>query len=276
MLRSVLLVVDTTDASREAAARALALARAHNLTLGLTSMLDLFWACRAGWRSPLLGLEVALRPERVEALYDDQHRAIDNVEQDAAAAGVRSERVRAPDYPGPAFAVFSHAYDLVVLGNDATFHLEVEPHLRSPVERICRELVRPVLVHPATPSPGGGVLIGYDGSAAASRTMLLAVLLGFAEETPVNVLSIADDPAEALAMAGTGTALLSHHGIAATPHGLARDGDEGTMFLRRLADDPPARAVLGATGHSAWAETVLGSTTRALLHEASVPLFIGS
>lgn len=276
MLRSLLIVVDNTVASQEAGERALALARDHNLALGFTGMLDLFWACRAAYRSPLVGLEIALHPDRVEAIYDEQRAIIDRLEHTARAASIHAETVHVPDYPDPAFAVFPHAYDAVVLGNDATFHLEVEPHLRSPVERICREMVRPVLVHPARPHGGQGVLVGYDGSAAASRAMLLSVLLDFAVEMPVNVLSIADEPEAALSIAETGAALLRHHGIEATPHGLARDGNESATFLQRIADEPPARVVLGATGHSAWAEAVLGSTTRTLLHDAGVPLFVGS
>ena len=275
MLRAVLAIIDTTPGSEAAGAAALRLAERSGAHLGVASMLDLFWAMR-DWHRPLVGLEIALEADRVADLYAAQSQAVQNLVDRAAGCGIAVERVDRPSDPVPAFAVFSHAYDMVVLGQDAAFHLDVRPHMRAAVERICRQLVRPVLVTPAEASAGEGVLIGYDGSAAASRAMHLAALLGPGLELPVRVVSIRPDRVEADTLAETGAALLRHHGAQVEPVGLQGDGAEGERFLRLLAERPPGLMVLGSIGHSGWREALMGSTTRTLLADARLPLLVGS
>lgn len=275
MLRSVLAIVDTTPGSERAGEVALEIASRANAALGVTGMLDLFWAMRT-WHRPLIGLEIALEAERVSALYAAQSEAVERLSDAAAARGLPSRRVRAPESPDPAFAVFAHAYDLIVLARDAAFHLELGPHVRDPVERICAQLVRPVLVVPPEVDPGAGVLLGYDGSAAASRAAHLAVLLGLANDPPARVVSLRADVHEAEVLAETGAGLLRHHGVAAEPIALKGEGEEGGRFLELLAEQTPARVVIGGTGHGAWREALLGSTTCTLLHRARTPLLVGS
>lgn len=275
MLRSILSIVDTTPGSEAATNAALQMAQATGATLGVTSMLDLFWAMR-NWHQPLIGLEIALELDRITGLFEAQTEAVERLVSKATALGIATSRIRTPSHPEPAFAVFSHAYDVVVIPQDAAFHLEVEPHVRDAAVRVCCQLVRPVLVVPPTPASGEGVVLGYDGSASASRAMHISALLGLALEPPVRVVSIRPDVQDARTLAETGAALLRRHGAQVEVIALEESVHEGKQFLTLIEESPPARLVIGTTGHSAWRDALLGSTTSTLFQQARVPLLVGA
>lgn len=275
MLRSILSIVDTSPGSEAATTAALQLAQANGARLGVTSMLDLFWAMRSG-HQPLVGLEIALELDRITGLFEAQTEAVEQLVSKATALGVATAQIRTPRDPQPAFAVFSHAYDVVVIPQDAAFHLDVEPHVRDAAIRVCCQLVRPVLVVPPSPVSGAGVVLAYDGSASASRAMHISVLLELALDPPVRVVSIRPDKQEARTLADTGAALLRRHGAQAELIALEQSGHEGKQFLTLIEEIPPARLVIGTTGHSAWRDALLGSTTRSLFQHARVPLLVGA
>ena len=126
---------------------------------------------------------------------------------------------------------------------------------------------------PPAPVGTGGVLVGYDGSVPAIRTLQLFALLGLGAGQAVRVLSVAGDRAEAARLAGEATEYLRRHGLDA--EAIAVQGEHPKeALLAELAAMRARLLVMGAFETSALRSFFTGSLTEALLLAAPCPIFV--
>lgn len=135
---------------------------------------------------------------------------------------------------------------------------------------------RPILLVPAgaTLAPQGHVLVGWDGSQPAARAVSDALPL-LALASAVTAVVVAGDGGEDEQQAGGERLLqwLAAHGVAAWLR-VQRGGQPGEVLLQLTQELNAGLLVAGGYGRSRLRERMLGGTTRTLVRQAGVPLFL--
>ena len=170
--------------------------------------------------------------------------------------------------------------------NDLTVLTQADPSAtdhrlaQGIVEQVVLYSARPTLVLPYAgrlDAIGQRIMVAWNGSREAVRALADALpLLRRAQH--VQVFSWDEkriDPGETpRSDLDALHAWLQRHGVAAEMHVEATDIDIADAMLSRAADLGTDLIVMGAYGHSRWAERVLGGATRGLLGSMTVPVLM--
>ena len=215
---------------------------------------------------------VAAENRRLDALA---HAAADASRQ-AAASGLACT-TQAPQLAYPdlikSFTALARAHDLTVLDAEP-ISLAVD---RGLIEAVLTDSGRPLIVVPQGHEvfAGDRILVAWDGSAKAARALNDALPL-LRAASHVELVSVTGEKDLEPAVSGADLAPhLTRHGIEAGELTLpAQDGDVAET-LRHHADLIRAdMIVMGAYVHSRLRQMMLGGTTRSLLKNCPVPLFL--
>lgn len=270
MIRSILLALDDTPGAAAARDLAFALARRTGAAVTAVLVLDRPHTMDVHEPVPLGGAAFAERRNaRLAAAVEAEAETVLAAAR-VAAGDLVFEVVRREEAPEPALLAEGAAHDLIVIGRDCTLGREqAEDGLSPTVEALIRDGVRPLLVVPPEPPPAAGaVLVGYDGSLPAMRTLQLFALLGLAGGSPVKLLDFSEGATTAAALVG----YLARHGLAA--EGAAAEGDAHDILLAEARSLPARLLVLGADEESGVARLIFGSATARLLRAAPCPVFV--
>jgi len=148
---------------------------------------------------------------------------------------------------------------------------------RQVINQILLRSGRPVLVIPyigARESIGERVLVGWDGGAQCTRAVhdALPVLV---DSDWVEVISIENDQKDSLGSNVPVSEHLARHGVEvrATTYP-ETELDPGSVLLNCASDHGADMIVAGAWGHSRAREYIFGGTTRTLLNNMTVPVWL--
>ncbi|TWI43176.1 universal stress protein family protein [Mesorhizobium tianshanense] len=285
MLKSILVALDGSSSSIAGASFALRLAGRLSANVEGLGVVNSDWIQRPQ-PVPVGGL--AYKREFDLKLLNSADERIDTVlhafSSDARRAGITFSTKRIDADALSSIGIESIEHDLVVVGRNSLFDVEGElDRIPLCVDRIFRSGLRPVVMVPDADEGGQAendtapLLVAFDGSAAASRTLHMLALLGIAAEREVHILT-QDNRSElqAAAEAERACALLRRHGIAWVKGVGLGDRQAGTPAEAILGTAKVLGAgmiVMGAYGHSGIRE-IFGSCTRAVLTEARQPLFL--
>lgn len=164
------------------------------------------------------------------------------------------------------------ALRLLVLGKRGeTAHLAQE-HLGSNLERVIRAVHRPILVVPAEFRRPERILMAFDGSPTAHRSIVTLAGNPLVQGLRAHVVMAGDDtPAHRIALQQAADTLEAG-GVPATTALLHGEPEVVlTAYEREHAID---LVVMGAYGHSRIRQLVVGSTTTAMLRATTVALLI--
>ncbi len=269
MIGSILLALDDTPGAIAARDLAFALARQTGAAVTAVLVLDRPHTTGAHEPVPVGGDAFATRRNaRLAAAVEAEAEAVLAAAR-TAAGDLAFDVVRREEAPEPALLAEGAAHDLIVIGRDSTLGREqAEDGLSPTIEALIRDGARPLLVVPPGAAAGaaGPVLVGYDGSLPAMRTLQLFALLGLAREAPVKLLDFSDGGAAAPLH------YLERHGYAA--EGAAAEGDAHDILLAEARSLPAQLLVVGADEEGGVARLIFGSATARLLRAAPCPVFL--
>ncbi len=151
---------------------------------------------------------------------------------------------------------------------------------RGLLEQLVQHSVAPTLVMPHAgefPQIGGHVLIAWDGSRGAARSVVGAMPM-LQRASKVSLLRC-DTPAE---VARNEMALeldlprewLGRHGVRISAWLEPTPGDVGSALLARATGLGADLLVMGAWGQPRWAERMLGGVTRTILSSMTLPVLM--
>ncbi|RWD37798.1 universal stress protein [Mesorhizobium sp.] len=285
MIKSILVALDGSSSSIAGASFALRLASRLQANVEGLGIVNSNWIQRPQ-PVPIGGL--AYRRALDLKLMSSADERIDAVlhafGSDARRAGITFSAKRIDADAISSIGIESIERDLVVVGRNSLFDVEAElDRIPLCVDRIVRNGLRPVVTVPdadegrRAESDTAPLLVAFDGSAAASRTLHMLALLGIAAEREVHILT-QDNRSEqyAAAEAERACALLRRHGVARVKGVGLGDRQAGTAAEAILGTAKVLGAgmiAMGAYGHSGIRE-IFGSCTRAVLTEARQPLFL--
>lgn len=268
MLGSILLALDDTPGATAARDLAFALARQSGASVTALMVLDHPHTREANEAVPIgAGAFASRRNEKLAAAVEAEAEAVLAAAREAAG-DLAFEVVRRAEAPEPALLAEGAAHDLIVIGRDSTLGRELaEDGLSPTIEALIRDGARPLLVVPPGPlRDRGPILVGYDGSLPAMRTLQLFAQLGMADNSLVKLLDFSH---------GTTAAplrYLERHGL--TVEGVALQGDIHDILLAEALSLPARFVVLGADEEGGVARLIFGSDTARLLRAAPCPVFI--
>ncbi len=286
MLRSILIALDGSPSSLQAAGLGLDLARRHKAHVEGLGIVNSAWIQRpeavpiggTAYKTALDLKEIQSATQRVDAVLRD-------FRERAGRAGLPSFDSREVDgSPLQVVEIEAASHDLIVLGRNSMFDVDGEIcELPLCVDRIIRGEPRPVLLVPDDPPDSGHgasqapVLVAFDGSPASSRAVHMFALLGLGAGRVVHVVTLdRSSSGRAEETARRACALLRRHGAAETHAIGLGDREAGTpaeTILGLAKALKPGMIVMGAYGTRGIQE-IFGSCTREVLNASPAPLFL--
>lgn len=275
--RSLLVLVDHAPSCTARTAHAMRLARdldCHLVGLAPTDLIDL----------PAVPTAAASVNEYAalvwDALRDQAERAADTFRNACHVAGVKSFEA-VIDEANKIESLVRHARcaDLTVL-------TQADPS--SPNFYMAKDLVESAILHSARPtlvlpcagdfeSVGSRVLVAWNDTREAARAVSDALpMLQRARQVEVAYWTedaTAEDKTARLQLDALHKWLM-WHGVSARVQVETVDAGIADAMLSHAADTDADLIVMGAYGHSRWAELVLGGATRGLLASMTVPVLM--
>lgn len=279
MLKSIVVALDGSSSSANARRLALEVAGRTGAELVGLGVLDVPWVT-APRATPIGGgsYQVHRNEELLAQGREKIQERIAAFHSECEAAGIAHSAIGAEGDPVQQVDAEADRHDLIVIGRETNFHGGVEHDVGETVEKLLHETPRPLVVVPEGDNPPGDpsvAVIAYDGSVTASRAMHMFVLLGLAKDRDIHVVSVDSDREKANAQASRAAALFLSHGYKVSAHPVASDGSASAAILGAVASLNAGRLVMGAFGHEGRLRRVLmGSTTKNLLRECAVPMFV--
>ncbi len=168
----------------------------------------------------------------------------------------------------------SHRFDLILLGQETHFQFGFEKIADDTLTRILHSSPRPVVVAPRTIDEREAVVIAFDGSLQASRALYAFEASGLGRVRAVHVVSIASEYKVATDHADRAVEFLAYHEVKAVATALASSDAPAATLLEWAKEFGAGLIVMGVYGQPTLREFFVGSTTRTLLKESTVPLLV--
>ncbi len=169
----------------------------------------------------------------------------------------------------------AQSHDLILLGKQTHFRFETQESPDKTLTRVLKASPRPVVVAPERLRDGNSILVAYDGSVQAARSLQALVGSGLHGLGDICVLSIDTTSAEvATDRVHRAVEYLGAHDIVATPRTIVTQEAVAKVVLAEAERQRAELLVMGAYGRPAVWEFFLGSVTSEVLKHTSVPLFL--
>ena len=193
-------------------------------------------------------------------------------------AGVAHKLLESVGSPCEQILLQSQRYDLVLFGKQTHFRAGKHEHPCKTLESVVRNAARPVVTVPetlASSDSSGGVLVAYDGSVQASRSIQAFLATGLHKLGDVHILCAhGNSKVEAAKIADRAAEFLRFHGVEANPIPVVCREGAGNCFTEHAAKLGAELIVMGAYGQPQLSEFFFGSATCTALKHSKVPLFL--
>ncbi len=172
------------------------------------------------------------------------------------------------------FHEFEENSDLIVLGKRGEGADFASGHLGANVERIVRSTKKPCLVTPREYRPVEKVLVAYDGSLTAKKTLQFLVNSSCFQKLEIHLLKVTKNETYSRAENRINEA----RQILKTPGfniiSTIREGEAEEVINKYITEQNISLLLMGAYGHSRIRHLVIGSTTVQLLRSSNIPVLL--
>lgn len=277
MIKSILVGINGTQYSHAAGEYARDLAARHGAGLVGLGVVDVP-GLTAGQAVPL-GAEV-FKVERDAALLAESRKQIAHALKDFQAAahqrGMDCRIFQQEGAPAAELALRAQSADLLVIGTRTT---DPKERLYNPSDILRQAATHspcPMIVAPQRPASGSAMLIAWDGSLQAARTLHALIGLGLASSMKrVVLLHVNEDRKAGDVILRRAADYLQMHGIEPELR-LVQDWSPGQAIERVAVEIQAGLIVMGAYGKMRISELFFGSATRHLLRNGGAPLLMWS
>ncbi|MGP0066459.1 MAG: universal stress protein [Isosphaeraceae bacterium] len=209
----------------------------------------------------------------------DVHQQVGQLLEQFAArceeAGVAHAERKLVGPPYELMTTESQSCDLILLAQGFHFRFTGQDSEGPEImKKILRESPRPVVLVPETPIPDGPVAVAYDGSLQAARALWAFQATGLAESGRVEIICVGTNNAEAERHADLARQFLGFHKIEAISLVLESSASPAKVILEQCDRSGAGLLVMGAYGQPNLREFFVGSVTRTILEESSIPVFL--
>lgn len=277
VLKDILVLLDSSDASERRLSVACELARRHDAHLRGLHVIDL-----AGTGSLLFADDVAairLADQlRAQALADAQ-KLEEKFRAHMRAEGLPYEWTLDEGIAPEVVTQYARIADLAILGQNNPDNPSVTAG-GVILEQVLFGSGRPVLMVPyaGTFEPvGHKILVGWTPTREAARAVndMLPLMVPGAEVSIFSIVPREDMIERPGALTGAVAEHLTRHGAKTTGHEIvSAEISPADLMLNTASDEGSDLLVIGAYGHSRLRELVVGGVTRTLLENATIPVLM--
>ena len=225
-------------------------------------------ACREN--AQLLALHVV--PSEAEAESDRVQVARDEFLRHCEATGVSGTLAVAVGRVARSVCERSRLADLIVLGLAHPPGQGLLDRLRSDFCTLVRRCPTPILAVPGAFSPLSRPLLAYDGGSMSREALFVATYLAIRGQTPLVVVSVAEDGLDAPAALAGAQAYLEDHGVEASF--VEERGPVADAILRTAQERESDLILMGGYGHLPVRELLFSSTVDQVLRRSRQPVLI--
>lgn len=235
---------------------------------------DLSGSLRLGARETLLNELAELDEKRARINREQGRLMLEDACRRAGEKGVSDARSRQRNGTlVDTLAEYESETRLLVLGKRGENADQASGHLGSNLERVVRELRRPILMVPRTGfKTPENVMIAFDGSKTARKGVEMLAKSPLFQGAACHVVSVSADTAEHRMALAWAVDVLQQAGLHA--EGTIRAGEVEATLHAFEADNNIDITVMGAYGHSRIRQFLVGSTTTSMLRNAHIPVLI--
>lgn len=271
MLRSLLVGLNGSEASRDA----------YEIALTWAGELKIPVTC--------LGVIDSSRTARIETAEGEGRVQCDTaqltLERENVGTALKWAANRAYDLDVPSRIIEREGFPAAILGEEAQRHdllilgrclarndlnngpsdtlVEILSHSPRPIILGCRQIPR-----------SSNVVIAYDGSVQAARTLQSFVSSGLYYGHPLHLVGVSDNPESMQDILGRAEDYLNAHSLHAERHVLPTRGTVADVLLdfeRRIS---AGLLVIGVYGQPWYKDVIFGSVTKEMLARCQVPMFL--
>lgn len=275
MLRTILIGLDGLPGSTVATQMAIQWARRYDAMLVGLGVVD-----EPAIRQPLLvPAEAGIYKQATTetCVTEARHHVEQFLSQFAvrcAEAGVSSKLLERNGLPSEALITEAQRFDLIVVPRDANYHFATQGHDGDTIAALLRGACRPIVVVPPTLPPQHTVVVAYDGSVQAARTLQMFQSLALNGADTVHVVTVGEERLPAAKCADRAIEFLRAHEVPAEQHIVITGDPPGKAILAEACRLGAGMLVMGACGQPRMREFFFGSATQHVLAHSTIPLFL--
>lgn len=191
-----------------------------------------------------------------------------------AEAGVAFKPLEDNGTPYMQILTEAQRYDVILLGQQTHFRYGWESKGDNTLSQVLAALPRPVVAVPRELPEGESVLVAYDGSLQAARTLGAFEAAGLGRGCEIHVVCALEDKPLAARHADRAVEFLAMHGLKSVPHALSNFESTAWAILNLGKSLKSSLIVMGSYGQPMLRKFFLGSVTRTVLKESTIPLFL--
>lgn len=205
---------------------------------------------------------------------------LDSFKESVEEAGVKYTSVKKEGASFDRIIEDTKYHDLLVLGRDSHFFYN-EPQLETKtLARVVKGGVAPTLVVTGQYRQVEKVLVAFDGSGPAARSLKSFIqLMPFGKDIKIDLVHVSPDETKekrelSESILQLAEEYLLEHEFQYITKTILSGGKPGNRIFERIEDQQPDLTVLGAHSVSAIRRVTFGSTTHDLITKTTVPLFL--
>ena len=200
--------------------------------------------------------------------------ALQNAVRKAAAAGVECRVLTRDGNPSALLGEEAQRHDLVIIGRRVLPETDRERRPSETFAEILRHSPRPVVAAGQSVPNSSHVVIAYDGSIQAARTLQSFVSSGLCAGRALHLVGISDTPDAIRPALSRAADFLYAQSLQAEIHVLPVARGVADTLSGFARDIPAGILVMGVYGQPWYKELFFGSVTREVLAQVPVPLFL--
>lgn len=275
MLKSLVVGVSGSASSQAAARLAMQWGQAHDANVIGVGVLDDEQLAPAE-SVPLGGSQFKAERDQI-VLAKAEHRLeeiLAEFDRACQIAGVQHRSFMTRGNAADRLTQHAQRADLLVVGHQRLESTNsIAPTTDTLVTSIKRA-VRPIVCVSGLTYSASSVLVAYDGSPQAVRTLAAFVGLGVFADLPIRLITIEKSLGDLAYDTTLASEFLEAHGYKIDVTCFTTDESPSEALLRLIEETRPALVVLGAFGKSWLREVFVGSVTTMLLRKSPAPLFL--
>ena len=252
--------------------------------------LGLHWAQQ--YQAGLSGIAIVDRPSIVEhsakaivdagEVYEDEiaeasqtaAEILEAFRRRCAGAGIAAEVLQECGPPVAEILLEAQRHDLVLLGKQTYFRFDRPEHEDDVAQKIIEHSPRPVVVSPGQAEGGTTTVIAYDSSLQAAKALGSFVASGMAHSRVLHLVGVDDRQEVAAQKLDRAVDFLNKHDLSAQSHAIESEKNVGEILLEQVAKLNAGLLVMGVFGKPSLQSFFFGSTTKHILKDATVPVFV--
>jgi nucleotide-binding universal stress UspA family protein len=276
MIKNILVALDASPGSISAQTLAIQLAETHKAALTGIGIVDEPWI-NSPEAIPLGGMAFVV--ERDEQLLIETKKHVLELEESfinsCKTKGLPHSIIDVMGVPADEIERCLVEYDLLVIGKDASFHFNNPTPPTSSVRQLIKDNPRPLIVTgkalPNQDKPN--VLVTFDGTFSASRSLHMALLTGFLRKKTVHIVSVGPNEILLKEQIKAAAKLCQEHGVHPHLHPRVSENEASKILLEEIEKIHPSLLVLGAYSHGELNHFFWGSCAEELLQATDTPTF---